>query len=111
MASARSTAVQNVIGMWDFLSPPMFRMSWVIVVAIPGPACSRRFVHRVDHAPAPRKSSALKKACVIRWKIPAAYAPHADGDEHVAELGDRGVGEDLLDVVLLALRWWPRTGP
>ena len=25
--------------------------------------------------PAPRKSSALKNACVIRWKMPAANAP------------------------------------
>jgi hypothetical protein len=29
--------------------------------------------------PAPRKRTALKNACVARWKIPAAYAeaPHA----------------------------------
>jgi hypothetical protein len=26
-------------------------------------------------APDPRNSSALKKACVIRWKTPAVYAP------------------------------------
>ena len=50
--------------------------------------------------PAPRNSSALKKAWVIMWKIAATYAPDADGEEHVAELADRGVREHLLDVVL-----------
>ena len=33
--------------------------------------------------------------------MPAAYAPDADADEHVAELRDRGVREHLLDVPLL----------
>ena len=50
--------------------------------------------------PAPRNRQALKKACVKTWKKPAANAPHADAEEHEAELAHRGVGEHLLDVVL-----------
>ena len=46
------------------------------------------------------EEQALKKACVIRWKMPAENAPHAAGHEHVAELRDGGVGEDFLDVGL-----------
>ena len=45
-------------------SPPMRRMSC-------SPASAWMTI------PAARKSSALKKACVIRWNIPAAYAPIA----------------------------------
>ena len=52
-------------------------------------------------APEPRKSSALKKAWVKRWNMPASPAREADGHDHVAELRERGVGEDALDVVLL----------
>ena len=82
----RRTASQKVIGMF-FRRPPMWRMScspfsaWITL-------------------PAPRNSSALKNACVIRWKMPAENAPTPSAEEHVAELGDRRVGEDLLDVVL-----------
>ena len=69
--------------------------------------------------PEPRKSSALKKACVVRWNIaaptPAAmttctYAGRSAfaGSErtqpkrrdHVAELRERGVSQDFLDVAL-----------
>ena len=50
--------------------------------------------------PAPRKRQALKKACVTRWKMRAAVGADAERQEHVAELGDRRVGEHLLDVVL-----------
>ena len=52
-------------------------------------------------APAPRKSSALKKAWVKRWNIAASPEREADGHDHVAELRERGVGQDALDVVLL----------
>ena len=51
--------------------------------------------------PAPRKSSALKNACVKRWNIAASPGREADGHDHVAELRKRGVGEDAFDVVLL----------
>ncbi len=50
-----------VVSIFD-LSPPILRRScspwrpWITL-------------------PAPRKSSALKKAWVTRWKMPAAYAP------------------------------------
>ena len=59
---------RNVTGMY-FLSPPMLRMScassWFVDAR----------VHRVMTEPAPRNSSALKKACVKTWKKPAANAP------------------------------------
>ena len=43
-------------------SPPIFRRS----CSPPRPWMT---------LPAPRNRSALKKACVTRWKMPAAYAP------------------------------------
>ena len=33
------------------------------------------FTHAVDHTSGARKSRALKKAWVIKWKMPAPYAP------------------------------------
>ena len=51
--------------------------------------------------PAPRNSSALKNACVVRWNIAGVAAQRADGHDHVAELRKRRVGEDAFDVVLL----------
>ncbi len=54
-ASEPTTAVQYVIGMY-LRSPPIRRRS-----------CSWWSAMITD--PAPRNSSALKNACVIRWKI------------------------------------------
>jgi len=48
--------------------------------------------------PDPRKRQALKKAWVTTWGGHERADPGAE--EHVAELGHRRVGEDLLDVVL-----------
>ena len=50
--------------------------------------------------PEPRNSSALKNACVMRWKMPARERADAHRQEHVAELRDRRVREHPLDVVL-----------
>ena len=50
--------------------------------------------------PAPRNSSALKKACVNRWKIAAPIGADAERHEHVAELRAGRIGDDALDVVL-----------
>ena len=65
------------------------------------PACPARR-RRWITIPAARKRSALKKACVMRWKI--ANGVRADarshGEEHVPELAHRGVREDALDVPL-----------
>ena len=53
-------------------SPPMFRMScassWL-------PALCSAWCIEWMTAPAPRKSSALKKAWVMRWKMAAVKAP------------------------------------
>ncbi len=59
-ASVPMTLVQYVIGRY-LRRPPILRMScsWCIAMIT---------------EPAARNSSALKKACVIRWKMPAEYA-------------------------------------
>ena len=59
-ASAPIVKVRNVNGI-ALRKPPMRSMSWMPAIA---PIIE----------PAPMKSSALKKACVIRWKSPALYA-------------------------------------
>ena len=61
MASVAMNMVQWVIGMRRCRSP-MLRMS-----------CSPLIAWITE--PAPRNSSALKKACVKTWKTPAAKAP------------------------------------
>ncbi len=48
--------------------------------------------------PAAMNISALKKACVIRWNMPALYAAIETPDDHVADLADRRVGDDPLEV-------------
>ena len=75
--------------------PPMWRMS-----------CSPEQPWMTE--PAPRKSSALKKAWVMRWNMPTADAADAEAHHHVAELRDGGVGEDALDVVLRDGDEWRR---
>ncbi len=59
-ASPPITIVMYVIGMY-LRRPPKLRMSWSWCIAM-------------ITDPAPRNSSALKNACVIRWKIAPAYA-------------------------------------
>ena len=61
IASVPIIIVAKVTGMY-FCSPPIRRMS-----------CSPAIACITD--PLPRKSSALKNACVIRWNVPAANAP------------------------------------
>ena len=80
--------VQNVIGMYLRRPPMSFFMSkeW----------CEPEWLTE----PAPRNSSALKKAWVKRWKTAADPRADAERHHHVAELADGGVGEHLLDVVL-----------
>ena len=53
-ASEPISEVIQVMGMY-LRRPPMWRMSWSWCIPM-------------MTEPAPRKSSALKKACVIRWK-------------------------------------------
>jgi hypothetical protein len=50
--------------------------------------------------PAPRNSSALKKAWVNRWNIAGLVGADAGGEEHVAELRAGRIGDHPLDVVL-----------
>ena len=61
MATVATSMVYQVTGSFR-PSPPIFRRS-----------CSPERAWITE--PAPRKRSALKKACVTRWKIPAAYDP------------------------------------
>ena len=58
MASVATRNVRDVAGRCD-QRPPIFRMS-----------CSPPMAWMT--LPAPRKRHALKNACVIRWKMPAA---------------------------------------
>ena len=70
----------NVIGM--FLPQPAHQAHVLLVVAA------------VDHRARRRGTgSALKKACVIMWNMPADDAAQADRGDHEAELRDRRVGE------------------
>ena len=50
--------------------------------------------------PAPRKSSVLNAAWVVRWKRPGRVSADAQREHHVPELADRGVREHPLDVIL-----------
>ena len=61
MASVPIIIVAKVTGMY-FFRPPIF-------------ACPARRAIAWMTEPLPRKSSALKKACVIRWNAPAENAP------------------------------------
>jgi hypothetical protein len=84
--ACRSVIIQNVTGMCG-RRPPMLRMS-----------CSPSTAWMTE--PAQRNSSALKKACVNRWKMAGAIGADAERDEHVAELRAGRIGDDALDVVL-----------
>ena len=86
-ASAREPMmnVAYVIGM-NLRRPPISNMSLLCTAWITEPE--------------PRKSRALKKACVQRWKTPAAGGADGQARHHVAELGDGRVREHLLDVAL-----------
>ena len=59
-ASEPTSDVIQVIGMY-LRRPPMLRMSW-------------SWCMPMITLPAARNSSALKKACVIRWNTPTEYA-------------------------------------
>jgi hypothetical protein len=50
--------------------------------------------------PAPRKSSALKKACVIKMKHAHRHAAHAQSHHHVTELRNGRISQDAFDVIL-----------
>ena len=63
-------------------------------------ACPARRASAWMTEPAPRNSSALKKAWVKRWKIAAPIDADAERHEHVAELRAGRVGDHALDVVL-----------
>ena len=57
-------------------------------------------LHGVDHAARPEKEARLEESVGHQVEDRRTKGSHAGAQEHVAELGNGGVGEDLLDVVL-----------
>ena len=89
-ARAPHRKVQCVIGI-TFRRPPKRRMSMTLPIA-----CMT--------LPAARNSSALKKAWVNRWNMPASRPAQRcrmpSAEEHVAELAEGRIGQHALEVVL-----------
>ena len=61
-------------------------------------SCSPLMAWMTD--PAPRNNRALKKAWVKTWNSARRERADAEGEEHVSQLRDGGVGQHALDVVL-----------
>ena len=81
--------------------PPMTKQPKVNGIARRKPPIRSRFCSPAIAPmtePAAMNSSALKKACVMRWNSPATYAPALDAHDHVADLRHRRVGDDALEV-------------
>src|SRR5205814_4300217 len=56
--------------------------------------------HRVDHAARPKEQQRFEESMSHQVKDSGGEGAHTQGEEHVSELADGGVGENLLNVVL-----------
>ena len=67
--------------------------------------------HGVNHAAGREEQQALEERVGHQMEDARAIGSHAAGKEHVAELGDGGVGENFFDIGLQRGRWWPNKTP
>ena len=86
MARVAANMVQKVKGIF-LRRPPM--LPHVLLAA-----------HGVNHAAGGEEEQAFEEGVSHQMENAGAEGAHAAGQEHVAKLGDRGIGENFLDVGL-----------
>ena len=67
--------------------------------------------HRVDHAARTEEEQRLEERVGHQVENAGGERAHAQRQEHVAELADRGIGQHALDVVLHQAHASPRKSP